>query len=199
MAQVSDTRTKMILAALELFQKLGVNATSVDQILAKSSTGKSQFSHYFKNKEGLIHATLEFLHEAIKSGQTPTGYELNSWKDLERWFKSYVDFQRSTHFELSCPIGTIGTDITNKQILLRKDVQLFMDWSRGQMIRFFAERKAAGELSSTAKPESLTDLCITIMQGGMLLTKINRDPTMFENANKEALNYIKSLRIHRQD
>ncbi|KYG68706.1 hypothetical protein AZI87_05600 [Bdellovibrio bacteriovorus] len=194
MAVKSDTRLRMINAALELFHRQGVNATSIDQILAQSETGKSQFSHYFRNKDGLIHAVLQFLHEVIRSGQTPTGYNIQTWKDLENWFQTYIDFQKSVKFECSCPIGTIGADISNEQELLRQDVRLFLEWSRGQLTRFFAEKKAAGELVSSAKPEPLADFCISIMQGGMLLTKMKRDPDMFENAAAQALNYIKSLR-----
>ena len=52
-------RQRMIDSALELFHQQGVNATSIDQILEKSETGKSQFSHYFKNKEGVVRAVIE--------------------------------------------------------------------------------------------------------------------------------------------
>ncbi len=184
----------MISCALELFHTQGVNATSVDQILMRSGTGKGQFSHYFKTKEGLVHATLQFIHEAIKNGQTPTGYDVKSWKDLDKWFKNYIEFQRATHLELSCPVGTIGNDITNDQDLLRQDIRLFLEWARAQLTRFFSDKKAAGELVSTAKPEALADLCMTVMQGGMLLTKIKRDPDIFENSISQTLAYIKSLR-----
>lgn len=195
MAIKSETRMRMINAALDLFHQQGVNATSIDQILAQSGTGKSQFTHYFKNKDGLVHATLQFLHEVIQSGQTPTGYDIKSWKDLEGWFQTYIDFQKSVNNERSCPIGTIGNDISNDQELLRQDVKFFLQWSRSQMARFFAEKKAAGEMSPSANPDALADFCISIMQGGMLLTKMKRDTDMFENAAAQALAYIRSLRV----
>lgn len=195
MAKKIDARLRMINAALDLFQLYGVNATSVDLVLSESKTGKSQFTHYFKSKEGLVHAVLQYLHEVIESGQTPTGYHVKSWKDLDHWFQSYIDFQKSVNFERSCPIGTIGNDVTNEQEILRQDIRIFLSWSRSQLARFFIEKKAKGEMVSTANPEGLADFCISIMQGGMLLTKIKREPDMFENAKSQALQYIKSLRI----
>jgi TetR/AcrR family transcriptional repressor of nem operon len=185
----------MINAALQLFHEQGVNATSVDQVLERSETGKGQFTHYFKTKEGLVHAVLQFLHDVIKSGQTATGYTLKTWKDLDNWFLNYINFQRMTEFELSCPIGTIGNDISDEQQLLRQDVKLFLEWARTELAKFFSEKKSSGELQPTVSPESLADFCISIMQGGMLLTKIKRDPDMFINAAREANNYIKSLRV----
>ncbi len=187
-------KVRMIEAALDLFHQKGVNGTSVDQVLAKSKTGKSQFSHYFKNKEGLIHSVIEYLHEIIKAGQTPTGYDVNTWEDLNSWFDKYIYFQKSVKYERSCPLGTISADITNDQKLLRQDILRFLEWCRSKLTRFFAERKAAGDFVSDVDPEGLADLCISVMQGGMLLTKMARGSEMFESAAKQTLSLIHSLR-----
>lgn len=194
MSKGSETKQKMINAALELFHAQGVNATSIDQVLEKSGTGKSQFSHYFGNKDGLIRAVLDFLVMVIKSGEAPTGYEIKTWKDMENWFQNYINFQKSVNNQLSCPIGTIGNDLKVDQELLRQEIRIFLEWSRGKISRFFAERKAAGDLPTKANPDSLADMCISIMQGGMLLSKMKRDTDMFENAAVEAINYLKLLR-----
>src|ERR1700677_1418305 len=95
MPKRKDTKLRMIHAALELFHRFGVNGTSVDEVLKKSKTGKSQFTHYFKTKEGMVCATIQYLHELIETGQTPTGYEIKSWRDFEGWFQKYIEFQES--------------------------------------------------------------------------------------------------------
>lgn len=189
-----ETKNKMIQAAIDLFHRQGVNATSIDQILENSGTGKSQFSYYFKTKEGLVQASLTYLHDVIKSGKAATGYDITSWKEMDHWFQSFIDFQQSVNFERSCPIGTIANDLISNQDNLRKDVVEFFLWSRGRLARFFEERKNAGELPKKVDPEALADFCIAIMQGGMLLTKINRNSEMFENAASQAQTYIKLLR-----
>jgi len=184
----------MIEAALDLFHKLGVNGTSVDQILAQSNTGKSQFTHYFKNKDGLIRAAVQSLDAVVRSGTTASRYEIETWKDFESWLQSYIDFQKSVKYERSCPFGTIGADLSNAQELIRQDICLFLEWSRSRMSRFFAERRAAGELGSSTNPDELADLCLSVMQGGMLLTKMTRNPKMFESAARQVNAYLKSLR-----
>jgi TetR/AcrR family transcriptional regulator, transcriptional repressor for nem operon len=190
-----DTRQKMVNAAIDLFHRQGVGATSIDQILESSGTGKSQFTHYFKTKEGLVHAALTSLHEVIRSGEAETGYDIKSWKEMDQWFQGFIDFQKSVNFERSCPIGTIGNDVADDQKNLRKEVVDFLSWSRGRLARFFEERKKAGELSTKVDPEALADFCMAIMQGGMLLTKMRRNSDMFENAAGQARAYIKSLRV----
>ncbi len=190
-----QAKQRMIEAALDLFHKLGVNGTSVDQILAQSNTGKSQFTHYFKNKDGLIRAAVQSLDAAVRSGTTASRYEIETWKDFESWLQSYIDFQKSVKYERSCPFGTIGADLSNAQELIRQDIRLFLEWSRSRMSRFFAERKAAGELDSSSNPDELADLCLSVMQGGMLLTKMTRNPKMFESAARQVNAYLKSLRL----
>jgi TetR/AcrR family transcriptional repressor of nem operon len=195
----SEARTRMIEAAIDLFHLHGVNATSVDQILARSNTGKSQFSHYFKNKEGLVQAAIQYLDDVIRKGEAPTGYDVRTWRDFDRWFQRYIDFQLATRCERSCPIMTIGNDLSDAQEAPRRDIRAFLSWSRGQLARFFAERRAAGELVASADPDQLADLCIAVMQGGMLVTKVKRETDLFENAAAQVRAYVRSLRVRRRD
>ena len=189
-----NTKVRMIHAALSLFHLYGVNGTSVDEVLKKSKTGKSQFSHYFKTKEGMVSSVIQHLAELIQTGQTPTGYELKSWKDFENWFQTYIDFQESVNCQRSCPIGTIGGDLTVENKRARRDVIQFLEWSREKLKTFFQEKKSAGELVREAHPQELADFCISIMQGGMLLSKLRRDTEMFKNSSAQAIKYVRSLR-----
>ncbi|MEA2753587.1 MAG: Tetracyclin repressor-like, C-terminal domain, partial [Myxococcales bacterium] len=95
-------------------------------------------------------------------------------------------------------VGTIGGDLTDDDDQARASVMRFLDWSRGQLEAFFLERKAAGELVAKARPRELADFCISVMQGGMLLSKIRRDTEMFKNASAQAIRYVRSLRTIRK-
>jgi TetR/AcrR family transcriptional repressor of nem operon len=194
MAQTQNTKLRMMNAALDLFHRFGVNGTSVDQVLQKSKTGKSQFTHYFGTKDGMVGSVIQHLHQLIETGQTPTGYELKSWRDFENWFQTYIDFQESVGCERSCPMGTIGGDLPNENKRARRDVLEFLEWSRRKLTTFFTEKKSAGELVPESRPQELADFCISIMQGGMLLTKMRRDTVMFKNSSLQAIKYIRSLR-----
>ena len=58
-ARGEKTRLRILRAASDLFHAQGVAGTSPDQIIEVSATGKGQFYHYFKSKEGLVHAVLQ--------------------------------------------------------------------------------------------------------------------------------------------
>lgn len=193
-AESVGARQRMIQAAQELFHQQGIHATSIDQILQKSGTGKSQFAHYFKTKDGLVHEVLRHLHAWLRGEHAPINYNIETWDDLESWFRFFVQAQNGLGCDRACPVGTIGNDLTEEQELLRQDVRLIYEWIRGQLARFFAARKAVGELAADTDPDGLADFCIVTVQGGLLVAKIQRESTAFEHAVQHALLYLHSLR-----
>jgi AcrR family transcriptional regulator len=191
----SNTRLKMTQVALDLFHQKGINATSVDEILEKSGTGKSQLYHYFKNKDGLIYEVLQYFYGQLKNNQLPVKLDIETWEDLERWLKFFVDFERSINCERSCPIGTIGNDLSNSQEPLRQEVKLIFEFTRHSLAKFFSSMRTKGKLPKSVNPEALAALCFTVQQGGLLISKIERDYAPFEEAVTQLLKLLKSLRI----
>jgi len=193
-AQTGNTRQRMLQAAQELFHRQGIHATSVDQVLQKSGTGKSQFSHYFKTKDGLVHGVLQNLHLWLRGPNAPVNYHIKTWEKLETWLRFFVNAQHQAGCSWACPVGTIGNDLSAEQELLRQDVRLIFEWARGELTRFFAERQAVGELESQLAAEALADFCLVTVQGGLFLGKITRESTSFSNAVDHALAYLNGLR-----
>src|SRR5262245_8904826 len=105
-ARGAETKTRIIRTAAELFHKQGVRATSPDQIITASKTGKGQFYHYFRSKERLVHEVLQSYLRAIKAGTAPLNYEISSWQELENWFLSNIKLQKSFGMKRGCPFGT---------------------------------------------------------------------------------------------
>lgn len=191
----TDTRTRMLQAAFDLFHQKGVNATSVDEILEKSGTGKSQFSHYFKNKEGLVHACLQSFLDVLQSGKAPIKQDLETWRDLEQWFDFFVGRQESTGCQRGCPIATIANELTTGDELIRQDIKMLFDFIKSGVATFFHKMKARGELKKGVDPDALADYCLSVMQGGMVLSKVNRNTKAFENSVHHAVAYLRTLKV----
>ena len=187
----SDSRLRTAKVASDLFHKQGVRATSPDEIIEASRTGKGQFYHYFKSKEGLVHAVLESHLEAIKAGSGPIKYEINSWKDLEKWFHSHIDWQMSFGMTRGCPIGTVANELTEEDELIRQDVSLIIELIKYKVAAFFIREKAKGLLRKDADEERLADFCIATLQGAMLVGKIRRNKRPVEMTFREALEHLK--------
>jgi AcrR family transcriptional regulator len=190
-AKGADTRLRIIEAAAELFHKQGVGATSPDQIIEASGTGKGQFYHYFKSKEGLVHEVLQSHLDAIRTGAAPLKYEIESWQDLEQWFLAQVALQRRFGMTRGCPFGTIGNEVTENDELIRQDLSLIFEVVKNKLAAFFIKEKAIGRLSKDADEDQMADFCIATIQGAMLMGKIKRDSQPVEAAVREALAHLK--------
>jgi len=187
----AETRLRIIRAAAELFHKQGVGATSPDQVIEASGTGKGQFYHYFRSKEGLVHEVLQTYLEDIAKGTAPLSYEINSWEDLERWFFSNVELQKRYRMTRGCPFGTIGNEVTENDELIRQDLSLIFEIVKNKLAAFFLKEKAKGRLSQDANEERMADFCIATIQGAMLLGKIKRNSQTVETSVREAVAHLK--------
>jgi len=190
-----ETRLRIIRTAADLFHKQGARATSPDEIIEASRTGKGQFYHYFKSKEGLVHEVLQTYLNEIKAGTSPVNYEINSWRDLEKWFLAHIGLQKHYEMTRGCPFGTLGNEVTENDELIRQDVSLIFEVVKNKLAAFFVKEKAKGRLSKKVNEEELADFCIATIQGGMLLGKIKRDSRPVETAVREGMIHLRRFAV----
>jgi len=181
------TKERIIVTAADLFHKQGVSATSPDEIIEESGTGKGQFYHYFKNKEWLVHEVLlRYLHR-VEGGRGPVNHNVSSWADLEQWFLDHVKFQKGFDMIRACPIGVIGNGVTEKDEMIRVDVTRIFDAIRSRLAAFSIREKALGRLVPTADETALAEFCLAVVQGAMFMGKIRRSSGVAEATMQEAL------------
>jgi TetR/AcrR family transcriptional regulator, transcriptional repressor for nem operon len=191
----AETRLRIIRAAADLFHKQGARATSPDEIIEASRTGKGQFYYYFKSKEGLIHEVLQAYLEEIKTQTSRVNYEINSWRDLEKWFVSQLELQKEYQMTRGCPFGTLGNEVTENDELVRQDLSLIFEVIKSNLAAFFLKEKAKGRLAKRANPQHMADFSIASIQGAMLMGKINRSSQTVETSAEEAVAHLKSYLI----
>lgn len=191
----AETRLRIIRAAADLFHKQGARATSPDEIIEASRTGKGQFYHYFKSKEGLVHEVLQAYLDEIKTQTSRVNYEILSWRDLEKWFTAQVELQKNYEMTRGCPFGTLGNEVSENDELIRLDLSLIFEVIKSKLAAFFLREKAKGKLARLANPERMADFCIAAMQGAMLMGKIRRSSQTVETTVREALAHLRSYSL----
>jgi TetR/AcrR family transcriptional repressor of nem operon len=191
----AETRLRIIRTAADLFHKQGARSTSPDEVIEASRTGKGQFYHYFKSKEGLIHEVLQTYLNEIKTTASRLNYEIHSWRDLKNWFAAQVELQKSYEMTRGCPFGTLGNEVTDNDELVRQDLSLIFEVIKNKLATFFVKEKAKGRLAKRANPEHLADFCIASMQGAMLMGKIKRSSQTVETTVQQALAHLQSYLV----
>jgi TetR/AcrR family transcriptional repressor of nem operon len=194
-ARGADTRMRIIRTAADLFHQQGARATSPDEVIEASRTGKGQFYHYFRSKEGLVHEVLQTYLTEIKSAASPVNYEINSWRDLQKWFLAQLELQKHYEMTRGCPFGTLGNEVTANDELVRQDISLIFEVVKNKLAAFFVREKAKGRLTKRATEEHLADFCIATIQGAMLMGKIKRSSQTVETTVHEAVAHLKSYSV----
>ncbi len=89
-----DSKARIVSAAAKLMYERGVTATTVDDILAASGTGKSQFYHYFPDKDALVTEVVAYQLDGILEAQSR--YALDSWEGIDGWLQALIDVHDSS-------------------------------------------------------------------------------------------------------
>ena len=85
-AKGQATRQRIIEGAAAEIRAGGVQNATLDDVLARTRTSKSQLFHYFPGgKEQLLLAVAEYEAQTVLDDQQPYLGELTSWAAWQRW------------------------------------------------------------------------------------------------------------------
>ena len=188
-----DTKRRIIAVASELMYERGVDATSVEDVLTASGTGKSQFYHYLASKEELVAEVINYQLEQILTEQGT--FPLDTWTGINAWFDALVETHQTQRKFHGCPLGSIVSQVLDQSDGLRTSAQdAFTVWESTLADGLHAMR-AKGLLRDDADPVLLAEVTIAILQGGYLLSSTKQDSRPMRNALSAALMYLTSFAL----
>ena len=169
----------------------GVEATSVDDVIEASGTGKSQVYHYFSDKTELVEAVVRAQIERVLGEQAPFLDDLRTMRGFERWRDAIVAGVRGWRGAHGCPMGSLASEIAGRSETARENLQRgFSVWQH--WFRLGLERmQDSGELRPDADAEELAVGLMAAVQGGYLLVKTTRDERSMAIALDMALDSIR--------
>ncbi|WP_431234273.1 TetR/AcrR family transcriptional regulator [Mycolicibacterium psychrotolerans] len=104
------TRQRIIEGAAAEIRARGVALTTLDDVMARTRTSKSQLFHYFPGgKEQLLLAVAALESQMVLDDQQPHLGALTSWAAWQRWRDSVVDRYRRQG--QNCPIAVLMSEI----------------------------------------------------------------------------------------
>jgi AcrR family transcriptional regulator len=191
--QGKRTRDSILGAASELIYTNGVAATSLDKILAACGAGKSQMYHYFKNKQQMVEAVIEYDLEQILSKQPLIG-ELDSWENFELWGEQLLDHHRGPGGPIACPLGNLAGELGADTAFAPLIDKAYRTWE-SYLTRGLTLLQDKGELAADADPARLAQATMACLQGGLLLAHVRRDIIPLSDTLHIALESLKRHRV----
>ncbi len=185
------TRRRIVTVAAELMYERGVSATSIEDVLAGSGTGKSQLYHYFSSREELLAEVLD--HQLDQILQEQSTFALSTWAGIEAWLQASALSHKTERGLRGCPLGSIVSEVLDHSDHLRShSANAFARWESA-LADEFLKLQNTGQLRPDADPATLAEMTVAILQGGYLLSSTKREAAPMRNAAAAALAHLRSF------
>jgi len=167
----------------------GVAASTLDDILAASGTGKSQLYYYFDDKADLTVAVIARQIELILQAQ-PGISQIDSMQSIQDWADGIVAAHARPGGPFSCPLGTMAAELKNDPAYQPALAAAFARWRR-PLADGLLRMQTRGELGLADDPDRLAATLIAALQGGMLLARVEGDVTVLRDMVQVAVEDIR--------
>lgn len=186
-----ETRQRIVDAAAALIFEQGVAHTTIEDVRAAADVSSSQLYHYFDDKPALIRAVVDHQADTIVGGQQT--FDLSSLDGLRTWRDWVIEHQRELNCSGGCPIGSLGSELAETDPEARAQVSDgFKRWE-ATIQTGLREMHKRGRLTPDADPDTLALALLAALQGGLLLTQIERETKPLEAALDAMLELVARL------
>lgn len=178
--QKLDTRTKIVMAAMELFWAKGFNSTSIADILSRTQLNAGSLYHVFPGKQDVLVAVLEAYRDGLYENLVDPAWA-GVDDPVERIF-ALLDRYRwlivETDCTYGCPIGSLALELHEADPVVRDLLAVnFTGWV-GAIERCLDV--AGDRLPADLDRQALAEFVLTTMEGGVMQARTHRDVAHFD-------------------
>lgn len=188
MARVTDTRDKLLQAALRLVWEEGVGSASVDDICDKAEVRKGSFYHFFKSKNELVMAALEaHWDETRVQLDRIFSPSMSAVDRLKGFFEFMVEsqalMQKQAGRVLGCPYGSVGVSCSSEEQMIRERVEQIFGTFKKYFETALRDGRADGSIQVKDIP-SMVDTVFEFIEGGMTTARIQNSLKPVQNMGR---------------
>jgi len=176
----ADTRTRILMTAMELFWEKGFGSTSIADILSRSQVHSGSLYHFFPGKQDVLVGVLELYRDGIEERLLKPNW--NGVDDpLERIFALLNGYRIqlvTTDCTYGCPIGSIALEIHEPDPPVRELLAAnFANWSRA--VEGCLD-DAVDRLPRDTDRTALAEYVLTVMEGAVMQARTYRELGYFD-------------------
>jgi TetR/AcrR family transcriptional repressor of nem operon len=199
MLKGENTRKHIIAKAAELFNQKGYAGSSLSDITDLTGIKKGGIYRYFASKDEIAIEAYQYagsivsrtINEALDEQATAMG-------KLLAYLKVYANVVEDPPFVGGCPLLNLATESDDSHPVLRARARQGMDNTLDTMKRIISEGVESGEFKADLDIEALATFTLSIMEGGIMLSKLEGD-NRHVRMNIETLSaYLKGMCLRSQ-
>ena len=165
---MSNTRDKIVQAAMELFWLKGYNSTSIADLLSRTQLNSGSLYHVFPSKQDVLIGVLEAYRDGIDEMllEPAWGAVEDPIEKIFALLNAYRTMMVESDCTYGCPIGSLALELHEPDPQVRALLaENFENWTLA------IERcldKAGPRLPSNTGKRALAQFVLTAMEGGVM-------------------------------
>lgn len=173
MSKAERTRQFIIEQTAPIFNKQGYAGTSLNDLTAATGLTKGAIYGNFANKEGVALAAFDYnlglVLEGLRAGTDSTAPVREQLLALPRFYRRRYSLMQQNG---GCPIlnAAVECDDAPPAALLQRVQASLAKWHRN-LVRLIGKGQQTGEIKSGAEASRYASLFISLIEGGVLVSK----------------------------
>jgi AcrR family transcriptional regulator len=186
MGKVEQTKQRIITQSAVVFNKQGVEATSIDDIIASAGISRRGFYKHFESKEELSYSVVEYLLDqnisrildATKAGSVKK--KLFRFLDLYRNPAGTGPVPES-YQEGGCPVMNFGLEADDTNHTIQGKVELTIKKTLDLLTVILKSGQSSGELGADFNATAFSLKIFSAIKGGMLVSRVLKDDSYMDS------------------
>jgi AcrR family transcriptional regulator len=178
-AKGERTRARIVEEAAALIHDRGVAATTLEDVKVAASVSGSQLYHYFPDKNELVQAVIDYQADTIV---TQNRRALGGANGVEAWRNMIITGATLTQAKGGCALGSLGGQLAESDPEARALIAAGFDQWAAALRDGLRSLHADGKLAPDVDPDDLATTLLATLQGGLLLSQVQRSTRPLETA-----------------
>ena len=185
MTKGEQTRQMIIEQSMPIFNKKGIAATAMSDIMEATQLSKGSLYVHFDNKDVLAEAVVDYTMELLSQRLMAA---INRFSHPKDKLFAYIDAFRNPHHPLvtgGCPMMNFGVEADDQNEMVREKVAVMVDKSQQLIAGIIAQGIKQGIFRADWNYKEFATLMFAMLEGGILISNTTRkaDKMMVINRN----------------
>lgn len=176
------TKDKILAHAAQIVRKKGFNNTGIQEILQSAGVPKGSFYFYFKSKDDLGLALIDYYAQylAAMSGPALKSPETPPLQRLERFFEGFRLLCQQEEWRSGCPIGNLTQEMGILSEEFQAKLREVFKRMRESIVECLDLARTRREVNLPLDPAETADFILNSWEGALLRMKAegNTEPLL---------------------
>lgn len=192
MSKGEQTRQMIVERAAQVFNKQGYFGVSLSDLMRETGLEKGGIYNHFRSKDELALEAFDYAVDAVwQRVEAETKGKYNAVDRLQGMLIGYQQVIEAPPISGGCPTlnTAVQADDNTHPALLERARRAMTRW-RAWIVRWVERGIEAGDIRPETDGERLATTLISMVEGGVMMSKLYDDPTYIRQAVNFLSNYL---------